>query len=84
MSIRLEAFLARLLVESEARARFLADPRREAAEAGLDLDECEALASIDRVGLELAAASVARKRAGHHEGRPEPSLLRRLRRPPTR
>jgi hypothetical protein len=65
-----EAFLARLYVDAEARAAFLADPR--AAASGLADDEIAALEAIDRVGLELAAASFARKRAGkeaHAEGR---------------
>ena len=58
-----ERFLARIYVDAEARARFLAAPREEAARAGLTAEQCEALASIDRVGLELAARSFARKRA---------------------
>jgi hypothetical protein len=63
MSAAFEAFLARIYVEAEARARFLADPRGEAARAGLDAAEEEALAAIDRVGLRLAADSFARKRS---------------------
>jgi hypothetical protein len=64
-----EAFLARLYVDAELRARFLADPHGEAARAGLDADEGRALAAIDRVGLELAAASFARKRADRRPAR---------------
>ena len=45
------------------RARFLADPRREALNAGLTPEECAALETIDLVGLELAADSFGRKRA---------------------
>ena len=63
MSAAFEAFLARIYVDDEARRRFLADPRQEAARAGLAEAEQEALAAIDRVGLELAARSFARKRA---------------------
>jgi hypothetical protein len=63
MSAAFEALLARIYVEAEARARFLADPRGEAARAGLDVAEQEALAAIDRVGLRLAAHSFARKRS---------------------
>lgn len=58
----LEQFLARLYVDAEARARFVADARGEAGRAGLSEDECRALESLDRVGLELAAQSFARKR----------------------
>ena len=60
---RLEAFLARLYVDESARRRFLADPRGEADSAGLSEQDCAALANIDSVGLELAAGSIARKRA---------------------
>ena len=62
MSIAFEAFLARLYVDAEARRRFLADPRAEAAGADLGADEIEALVDIDRVGLALAAESYAHKR----------------------
>lgn len=62
-SSRLEQFLAKIHVDSEARARFLKAPRAEAARAGLPEDECVALENIDRVGLEMAARSYARKRA---------------------
>lgn len=63
MSAAFEAFLARIYVDDEARRRFLAEPREEAARAGLDASEQEALTAVDRVGLELAARSFARKRA---------------------
>lgn len=62
MSAAFEAFLARIYVDDEARRRFLAEPREEAARAGLDASEQEALTAVDRVGLELAARSFARKR----------------------
>jgi hypothetical protein len=57
-----EAFLARIYVDPDARARFLADPHDEAQKGGLTEEECEALVNIDRVGLEFAAQSFARKR----------------------
>ena len=60
---RLEAFLAKIYVDEKARARFLADPRGEAAKAGLTEAEATALEQIDRVGLELTAQSLRRKRA---------------------
>ncbi|HEX6096482.1 MAG TPA: hypothetical protein VF432_09180 [Thermoanaerobaculia bacterium] len=61
----LEAFLARLYVDDAFRARFLADPAGEATRAGFDAATAERLANIDRVGLQLAAESFARKRARH-------------------
>ncbi len=61
---RLEAFLAQLYVDVEARQRFLTDPRGEATNAGLSAQDCAALEQIDRVGLELAADGFAKKRAG--------------------
>ena len=57
-----EAFLARLYVDAELRARFLADPVGEALRAGLDRATAERLEAIDREGLELAAESVAAKK----------------------
>ena len=57
-----EAFLALIYVDPDARARFLADPYGEAQKAGLAEEEGEALANVDRVGLEFAAQSSARKR----------------------
>ena len=59
----LEAFLARIYVDDEARARFLAAPAEEARRAGLPEADCQALVAIDREGLALAAHSFARKRA---------------------
>lgn len=59
-----EAFLARIYVDPSALRRFLADPRGEAERAGLAADEIAALVAIDRRGLELAARSLAAKRAG--------------------
>ena len=58
-----EVFLARIYVDSAARARFQADPRSEARRAGLSEDECAALENIDWNGLELAACSYAHKRS---------------------
>ena len=59
---RLEAFLAKIYVDDESRERFLADPRGEAAKAGLGEREIEALEEIDRAGLLLTARSLQRKR----------------------
>ena len=72
----LERFLAKIYVDSEARARFLAAPHEETARAGLSSDECQALASIDRIGLEMAARSFAHKRATKHSPRGLKAWLR--------
>jgi len=58
----LEAFLARIYVDAQARERFLSDPEAEASGAGLSHDEIEAVKQIDRVGLELFAVSLEQKR----------------------
>ena len=70
---RLEAFLAEIYVDKDARSRFLADPDGEAMKAGLTKQETEALARIDRVGLELMAKSLERKRSGRMEALPQKS-----------
>ncbi len=61
-----EAFLARLYVDAEALARFRANPRAEAARAGLSPEESASLEQMDWPGLELAARSFAKKRSGKH------------------
>lgn len=61
---RFEAFLAKLYVDESARVKFLADPRGEARKAGLTAPEVEAVARIDRVGLDLITTSLERKRRG--------------------
>lgn len=66
---RFEAFLAKLYVDEGARAKFLANPRGEALKAGLTAQEVEAVARIDRVGLDLLTTSLERKRRGRF-GRP--------------
>ena len=58
----LEAFLARIYVDAQARERFLSNPTAEASRAGLSDDEVRAVQQIDRVGLELFAISLERKR----------------------
>ena len=58
----LEAFLARIYVDAQARERFLSDPTAEASRAGLSPDEIESVKQIDRIGLELFAVSLERKR----------------------
>ena len=58
---RLEAFLARIYVDRDVRAKFLADPRGEATKAGLTPQQVEDVIKIDRDGLELLADSLERK-----------------------
>jgi len=65
---KLEKFLASLYVDAKLRARFLNAPREEAARAGLNTGQCDALAAIDRVGLEMAARSFERKRQKKNQG----------------
>lgn len=60
--VQIEAFLARIYVDKEAREEFLADPRGAARRAGLGESEIDALEKIDRSGLELVARSLERKR----------------------
>ena len=62
---RLETFLARIYVDPEARAKFLADPRGEATKAGLTAQQVEDVVKIDRDGLDLMAQSLERKKCNH-------------------
>ena len=57
-----EAFLARIYVDAQARERFLSNPTAEARAAGLSPEEVDAITQIDQVGLELFAVSLERKR----------------------
>jgi hypothetical protein len=75
---KFEGFLAKLYVDDQARSRFLAYPRREVLSAGLTEDDCGALEKIDIVGLELAAASFARKRSSHSPRTAVSNLMRWL------
>jgi len=65
----LEAFLARLYTDANARRNFLADPRGSAVRAGLEPSEVDGLAAIDRDGLELAARSFEKKRTAREPRR---------------
>jgi len=60
---RLEAVLARLYVEPEFRARFLAAPEATLAASGLTPEECTRARGPDRVGLAPRRDSFAIKRA---------------------
>ena len=57
-----EAYLAKIYVDAKARTAFLSDPLGEAARAGLDTEEAQALQKIDLVGLTLASRSFKKKR----------------------
>ena len=73
-SSALEAFLAKLYTDSIALERFLANPEKEATNAGLAESEIVALCSVDRAGLQMAAASYAHKREQHKMVRRSNSL----------
>lgn len=62
--VAVETFMARLYVDPDLRARFLAAPRATARAAGLAEAACDALARIDRDGLAIAGRSFAAKRGG--------------------
>ena len=57
-SIRLEAFLARLYVDSDARANFKANPRAQAKKAGLSDEQSTALENLDWIGHAIMDAEM--------------------------
>ncbi|MFA6071040.1 MAG: hypothetical protein WC810_20905 [Janthinobacterium sp.] len=65
-SAALETYLARLYTDDTVRAAFLLEPRAQALLHGLSPQEAEAMAAMDRVGLQMAASYRA-KRAGRAE-----------------
>ena len=71
----LETYLARLYTDDALRAAFLLEPRAQALLHGLSQQEAEAMAAMDRVGLQMAAASYRSKRAGRtaHGGIAKPA-----------
>ena len=76
---RLEAFLARLYVDSRARAEFLSDRPRAARCAGLTEAERAAVVALDETALELAARSFTHKRVAAQRARAQPAPRRRFR-----
>ena len=68
-SSAIEGYLARLYADKAAREKFLADPEGEARNAGLNDTDTLAMRAIDRVGLRMAGASYANKRAQHKRPR---------------
>ena len=78
----LETYLARLYTDDVLRAAFLLDPRTQALLHCLSPQEAGAMAAMDRIGLQMAAASYRAKRAGRAEhgsqARPVQRWWRRL------
>lgn len=75
----LEAYLALLYTDEAKRHAFLQAPHTQALLHGLSQEEAEALAAIDRIGLQMAAASFSYKRAAHAgHAKPRQSWWRRL------
>lgn len=75
----LEAYLARLYTDDDLRQAFLREPHAQALLHGLSAQEAEAMAAIDRIGLQMAAASFGHKRAAHtRQSQPRQGWWRRL------
>jgi hypothetical protein len=74
----IEDLLARLYTDARLRSAFLSDPAGIARSHGLAEPEVEALCSIDRAGLELAARSFAHKRAAYAHSVRKRSWLSKL------
>ena len=68
----LETYLARLYTDDAVREAFLLAPHAQALLHGLSPQEAEAMAAMDRIGLQMAAASYRAKRAAHG-GRAKPA-----------
>lgn len=66
-SAALETYLARLYTDDALRAAFLLEPRAQALLHGLSQQEAEAMAAMDLIGLQMAAASYRAKRSGRTE-----------------
>jgi hypothetical protein len=81
VSAALEAYLARLYLDADARRAFTTDPRAAASRAGLQRADVAALERIDRVGLELTARSPQAKHQSHRRRGWLPRLLARWCRP---
>ncbi len=67
-SPRFEAFLASLYADADARERFITDPRGEAARAGVDAAQIEALAAMDFTGLASPRGASTRSVPGKRRG----------------
>ncbi|APA68073.1 MULTISPECIES: hypothetical protein [unclassified Janthinobacterium] len=75
----LETYLAQLYTDDALRRAFLLAPHAQALLHGLSAQEADAMAAMDRIGLQMAAASYRAKRAGHGtQARPAQRWWRRL------
>ncbi|MGK5050595.1 hypothetical protein [Janthinobacterium sp. RB2P8] len=78
-SAALETYLARLYTDDALLAAFLLQPRAQALLHGLSPQEAGAMAAMDHIGLQMAAASYHAKRAAHaSQPRPAQRWWRRL------
>ena len=59
---QVEHFLARLYTDEGLRERFLREPEQVALAAGLGVEDAKGMGLIDKVGLQMAAQSFAKKR----------------------
>ena len=62
-SAALETYLARLYTDDAVRDAFLREPHAQALLHGLSPQEADAMAAMDHVGLQMAAASYRHKRS---------------------
>jgi hypothetical protein len=75
----LETYLAKLYTDDAVREAFLLAPHAQALLHGLSPQEADAMAAMDRIGLQMAAASYRAKRARHGaRTTPTPRWWRRL------
>lgn len=75
----LETYLAQLYTDDALRQAFLDAPQAQSVLHGLTPQEAEAMAAIDRIGLQMAAASFQHKRAAHGaHAQPRQGWWRRL------
>jgi uncharacterized protein (UPF0276 family) len=68
---KIESLIARLLIDADLRREFLDDAAAIAAREQLTSEEREAMRALDRIGLEMAAGSIAAKRSSA-DAEPEP------------
>ena len=68
VGVTIEAFLARVYVDTAYRDAFLADPVGAARRAGLPESVARVLATVDAAGVRMQAASFDAKRRGRTSG----------------
>ena len=76
-SAALEAYLARLYTDDALHAAFLLEPRTQALLHGLSQQQAKAMAAMDLIGLQMAAASYRAKRTGRAECGPKATPAQR-------